>query len=116
MIYRLCRNVVASFWNDGIVAAAERHSTFYHLGRAIFEAVSHFGEDMKSKDIVLHGLSQLTTCNSLCLSFNAPIQVLTSTAEKVSLGMYHVAMASSFAFLLQSCSFELKYVTRARLH
>ena len=88
-VYRFCTTLRSTFResagassNDEIKSATERHSAFYNVGRALYEAADHFGKIMGPKQRVYHGLSQRMKFASFTEYFNAP----TSTMRFKSVG------------------------------
>ena len=62
-----------------------RHTDFYHIGRALFEAGEYFGKVLERNHKVFHGLNMKMYFTSFIESFNAPI----STTTKKSVGMFN---------------------------
>ena len=60
----------------------DRHSVFYHFGRALSEAVEHFGTALRANEKVFHGLNCSLFFRSFTEHFNAP----TSTTKDENTG------------------------------
>ena len=89
-LHRFCREFRQTFRklskSESEIDIIDRHSLFYHFGRALAELSDHFGEKMERNDRVYHGLSTVMFFRSFTEYFNAP----TSTTTDVNVGMFHV--------------------------
>ena len=56
----------------------DRHTSFYHMGRALMETGDYFGENLKQKEKVMHGLNEMMYFTSFTEYFNAPISTTQS--------------------------------------
>ena len=87
LLYRFCREFRLTFRklseSETEIDIIDRHSVFYHFGRALSEIADHFGEKMARNDRVYHGLSTVMFFRSFTEYFNAP----TSTTTEMSVGM-----------------------------
>ena len=67
----------------------QRHRQFYYIGRALYEAVEFFGENMKPSMRVHHGLGIILFFERFSAQFNQPISTTTtfSKAHQFSKGI-----------------------------
>ena len=94
-IYSFCAALRSTFRQSGdgssgmlTKSAMNRHAALYHIGRALYESADYFGQLMRPKDKVYHGLSQKMQFSSFTEYFNAP----TSTTTKRSVGMHRICI------------------------
>lgn len=84
--FSLCRTFRETFRrltdDEPVKDVMDRHSAFYHFGRALSEAAEHFGTELRANEKVFHGLNCSLFFRSFTEHFNAP----TSTTKDENTG------------------------------
>ena len=79
---------------DGTMTDEEtrnRHEFYYHFGRALLEAIYHFGYVLQPNEQLLHGLKAINEFSPFGGSFNVPI----CTTKRQSVGMYIYSLCNA---------------------
>ena len=94
-VYRFCAAFRRTFRRiDGgsrFKGDMDRHTDFYHVGRAMFEMAEYFGDTLGAEEGVYHGMDREVQFKAFIEHFNAPI----STTNDQDVGMSWCAVTWS---------------------